>query len=73
VLTPIYSEWPPGFPPELADSIERESMMMQEEMAALSSHSTHILVEDSGHMVHNDQPEVVIDAILDLLAQIRQE
>lgn len=40
---------------------------MQDELAALSTESTHIIAEGSGHYVHLDDPELVIRAIKDLV------
>ena len=39
-----------------------------EELVAESSRGTLIDVEDTGHNIQDDQPQVVIDAILDVLA-----
>ena len=38
------------------------------ELAAESTHGTLIEVEDTGHNIHDDQPEVVMDAIRDVMA-----
>ena len=38
------------------------------EFAAESTSGTVITVQDTGHNIHEDQPEVVMDAILDVLA-----
>jgi pimeloyl-ACP methyl ester carboxylesterase len=61
-----------GFPPELAENLFLEWVQMQEELAALSSNSTHIIVESS-HMVYWDQWEIVVDTISDVVAQVRGE
>ena len=39
---------------------------MQDELAALSADSTHIVANDAGHYVHLDAPELVIQAIRDM-------
>lgn len=61
------------------DSIEDSEMLatlqeadrvwneLQEELAGLSTNSTHIIVEDSGHVIQGDRPDAVIDAIRDML------
>ena len=36
---------------------------LQQELASLSSNSIHEVVNETGHFIHNDNPEVVIDAI----------
>jgi pimeloyl-ACP methyl ester carboxylesterase len=38
------------------------------EFAAESTRGTLIEVEDTGHNIHDDQPEVVMDAIRDVMA-----
>jgi pimeloyl-ACP methyl ester carboxylesterase len=40
---------------------------MQQELAALSDDSTHITAEGSGHHVHLDDPELVLNAIRDMV------
>jgi pimeloyl-ACP methyl ester carboxylesterase len=36
---------------------------MQDELASLSSRSQHVIVKGSGHMIQEDRPQAVIDAI----------
>jgi len=55
-----------GFAQQLADI----SNDMQDELAALSTRSRHIFVEDSGHFIQLDQPQVVIDAIREVFEQV---
>lgn len=40
---------------------------MQDELAALSSDSVHIHAEQGGHYLHLDNPDLVIQAIRDLV------
>jgi pimeloyl-ACP methyl ester carboxylesterase len=46
---------------------EREWTAMQDELATLSSSSSQIIAERSGHYIQLDQPELVIETILDLI------
>lgn len=39
----------------------------QAELARLSSRGTLVIVEESGHYIQLDQPQLVIDAILEVL------
>jgi pimeloyl-ACP methyl ester carboxylesterase len=39
---------------------------MQDELAALSDDSVHIVAEGAGHHVHHDAPEVIIQAVRDV-------
>ena len=43
---------------------EQAWQQMQAELAQLSRRSVHIIAGLSGHQVHLDEPEVVVDAIL---------
>ena len=40
---------------------------LQEEIASLSTRGKHIVAEKSGHNIIYDQPEIIIDAILEML------
>lgn len=51
---------------------ERRWQALQAELATLSNQGTLIIAEKSGHKVHIDQPEVVVEAIRLLCEQIRQ-
>jgi len=48
-----------------------EWQAMQSELAALSSISKQTIAEQSGHEIHLDQPDLVIDAILDMVDVLR--
>ena len=45
---------------------------MQSELAELSSDSKQIIAEQSGHFIQLDQPELVIDAIREMLKTNRK-
>lgn len=36
---------------------------MQRELAALSTNSKHVIADNSTHYIHEDEPEIVIDAV----------
>ncbi len=42
-------------------------MALHKELTQLSTRSTHIILENAGHAVHIDQPNVVADIIKDML------
>jgi pimeloyl-ACP methyl ester carboxylesterase len=44
---------------------------LQDELAALSSRSTHVYAVNAGHHVHLDDPGVVVQAICDLVGRCR--
>jgi pimeloyl-ACP methyl ester carboxylesterase len=45
---------------------------LQQELAALSADSVHVVAPSAGHLVHRDDPDLVIGAITDLLHRIRE-
>ncbi len=45
---------------------EREWTGMQKELAGLSSNSRQVIAEESGHYIQLDQPDLVIEAILEM-------
>ncbi len=50
---------------------QRVWTLMQDELAALSSDSRHVTVAGAGHYIQRDKPELVIQAILDLVRRCR--
>jgi len=46
---------------------------LQQELVSLSTQGKQIIAEKSGHNIHWDQPDLVIDAIREILAQVRSE
>jgi len=46
-------------------------MKFQGELANLSTNKKHIVVEDAGHAIHIDQPQVVVDVIRDILDMVK--
>ena len=67
---------PPQFPPDLG--VTEEDMRLyeetwrglQEELAALSSRGRVVVAEGAGHMIHHDRPDIVLQAIRDVLAAV---
>ncbi|MDQ1813382.1 alpha/beta hydrolase [Massilia sp. CCM 9210] len=61
----------PGKPQsELNKAAEKENLAIHQEMAALSTRSTHRVVPGAGHVIQADKPQAVTKAVTDLLAQI---
>lgn len=62
----------PGKPQsELNKATEKENYAIHQEMANLSTRSTHRVVPGAGHIIQADRPQAVIAAISDVLAQIK--
>jgi pimeloyl-ACP methyl ester carboxylesterase len=65
---------PDDYPPQLrsfAPKGEELRLKLQEDLAGRSSKSKHIFAEKSGHMIHHDQPELVIEAIRQVVEATR--
>ncbi len=44
---------------------------LQSEMLALSSNSRQVMADRSGHQIHKDQPELVVEVVGDLVEQVK--
>jgi len=58
-------------PPQWEDLTEPVWQQLQMQLAALSVNSKHVVVEHAGHNIQFEQPQVVVDAILDVIQQVR--
>lgn len=58
---------PPSLGPEVRDEYERTWQGLQKEITELSTRGRRIVAEQSGHNIIFDQPEIIIDAILEML------
>ncbi len=61
----------PGKPQsEMSKAVEAENLAMQEEVSRLSTRGSWRIVSGASHMIQQDQPEAVVKAVADLLAQV---
>jgi pimeloyl-ACP methyl ester carboxylesterase len=58
---------PPGLGPAVRDEYERAWQQLQREIASLSTRSRQIVAERSGHNVIFDEPEIIIESILEMI------
>jgi pimeloyl-ACP methyl ester carboxylesterase len=58
---------PPSLGPEVRDEYEAAWQKLQVEITSLSTRGRRIVAERSGHNVMFDQPEIITDAILEML------
>jgi pimeloyl-ACP methyl ester carboxylesterase len=61
----------PGMPEAVNQAYEEAWQQIQSEHARLSTNSRLLVAEQSGHMIHYDQPELVIDAIWQVVQAAR--
>ncbi|UCC99267.1 MAG: alpha/beta hydrolase [Phycisphaerales bacterium] len=57
--------------PDLIAQLDQTKVNMQGEYADLSTNGSLVVVEDTTHLIQNDQPQVVIDVILRVLQVAR--
>ncbi len=69
VITRGKQVWPAN---EHGSEMERVWMELQDELSVLSADSIHLIAERSGHLVHLDQPEYVLNALTVLLDKKNQ-
>ena len=62
---------PSPFPKEWDKATEPEWQAMQVELTTLSTNSKHIIAKKAGHNIQAEEPQLVIDAILDVVKQAR--
>jgi pimeloyl-ACP methyl ester carboxylesterase len=67
VLTSPHKDRAIDLPTGLSDMWDEIWVELQNEWAQTSSHSTHIMAYESGHFIQQDQPDLVIDAILQVV------
>jgi hypothetical protein len=59
-------------PPDLAKPTNEVWEKMQEELAHLSTRGTQTVAKNSAHYIQIDRPDVVIDAVRNVVEQARQ-
>lgn len=70
----IYDSLPAAFQAQLTLDVVQQEVdawnAMQDELAALSTRGRRLVIQDSGHNIQLDAPQVVIDAIRDVFEQV---
>lgn len=67
VLSAGKHERPEWRSPELHERWVRIAGELQDDLASRSTRSRHLVIEDAGHYIHWDRPDVVVEAALDLV------
>ncbi len=55
---------------EILQENEREWRALQTELVALSSEGVHVIASESGHSVHLGQPNLIVNAVQDIVTQV---
>jgi pimeloyl-ACP methyl ester carboxylesterase len=70
VLTHDPDKPQPDLPTDLEKPVNDAWQQMQEELAHLSTRSTHVIAKNSGHYIQFDRPELVIEAVRNVVDQV---
>jgi len=71
VLSAGHGDSIPSFTESENQQLWENLQIEQTELTALSSEGKHIIAEQSGHYIQLDQPDLVIDAILEIVGALR--
>lgn len=69
-ITAGRSEWEEDFPSDAAAELDQDWLYLQRDLLNLSHKSKHIIAKDSGHAVHESEPDLIVDAIRELTRSI---
>ena len=72
VLTSPHKERAADLPAGLSDKWDEIWVELQKEWAQISSRSTHVMAYGSGHFIQHDQPDLVIEAIRQVVDAARR-
>jgi hypothetical protein len=62
---------PPSLGQEVRDEYERAWQGLQEKITSLSTRGIRIVAERSGHNVMFDQPEIIIESVLEMVKSVQ--
>lgn len=73
VLThsPTQQNMYPNVAPEITEKLEQMWQKLQNDLASLSSNSTHVTATKAGHYIQVDEPQLVIDAIRKVIEETK--
>lgn len=60
----------PDLPDDVSKKLEDVSQQLQNELANLSTNSTHVVATKAGHEIQVDEPQLVIDAVREVSAKV---
>lgn len=63
----------PGAPASVSEQFEQEWQLLQLDLVALSPNSKHLIAEGSGHHIQLARPDIVVEAIREVVYTVRAE
>jgi pimeloyl-ACP methyl ester carboxylesterase len=73
VLTARHHGDPPlDLPADFTAAYDRMFHELQHDLVRLTTHSTHIMAEHSGHFIQLDEPDLVVTAIRQVVEQAQE-
>ena len=73
VISVPHQQRPTDLPIGFSNALDEIWVELQNEWAQISLHSSHIFAYESGHFIQQDQPDLVIDAILQVVEEARYD
>jgi pimeloyl-ACP methyl ester carboxylesterase len=64
---------PADVPPDFGYVTDEAQKVAQARLAALVTNAKHVTDTDSGHEIHKEQPQIVVDAIREVVEAVRSE
>jgi pimeloyl-ACP methyl ester carboxylesterase len=73
VLTAGRSDWSADFPSDVVTKLDQVWLALQKELTSLSSNSSHVIAKESHHCISCDQPELIVEAIRKVVAEVQRK
>ncbi|HEX7733584.1 MAG TPA: alpha/beta hydrolase [Ktedonobacteraceae bacterium] len=64
---------PARYPAGVIKAMEQLWCQMQQELAHLSSQGRHLVATKSGHLIHEDEPALIVEVIQHMLMHVREQ
>jgi pimeloyl-ACP methyl ester carboxylesterase len=61
----------PRLPADVAEEMEKIWSELQADLLTLSANSRQVIAHHAGHMIQVDEPQLVVDAIADVVRQVQ--
>lgn len=73
VLTASPASTDPMIPPELQHAWMSIHQELQRELSGLSNNSRQVIATKAGHNIQREEPQLIVDAVLDVVEQVRDK